>query len=140
VKKFILSWVFNAIAVLGAGCIIKGIHYEKPVDLFLAALLLGVLNALLRPVLVLLAMPLLIVTFGLFFFVINGLVLYFVGYVLRPRFYVDGFWDALLGALIISFISTVLHAIAGTGRGTIRVRHHGRDNSNQGGGGPIIDV
>jgi putative membrane protein len=131
--------VFYAIAVLAAGCLIKGIHYERPLDLFIAALLLGILNAVLRPILVVLAMPLLIVTFGLFFFVINALVLYFVGFVLRPHFYVGGFWDAFWGALIISFVSTVLHAAAGTGRAQFRVKHHHRDEPGDG-GGPIIDV
>ena len=58
-KRFFLSWVFYAIAVLAAGCVIKGIHYEKPLDLFMAALLIGILNAVLRPVLIALAMPLL---------------------------------------------------------------------------------
>ena len=138
-KKFILSWLFNAIAVLVACYIVKGIHYERAQDLFVAALVLGILNAVLRPALALLALPLLLLTFGLFYFVINALVLYFVGYLLRPHFYVDGFWDAFWGALIISFVSSVLHAIAGTGGSRVRLQHRRRDESGDD-GGPIIDV
>src|SRR5437773_5645164 len=102
-KKFIQSWLINTLAVLIAVYIVKGIHYQKPLDLCVASLLLGILNAVLRPVLLFLALPLLILTLGLFTFVINGLLLFFVGKMLQPHFYVDDFWSAFWGALIISF-------------------------------------
>ena len=102
-KKFVQSWLINTLAVLVAVYVVKGIHYEKPLDLFVASLLLGILNAVLRPFLLLLALPLLIFTLGFFMLVINGFLLYSVGYVLRPHFYVDDFWSAFWGALIISF-------------------------------------
>jgi len=96
-KKFIQSWLINTLAVLIAVYLVKGIHYEKPLDLVVASLLLGILNAVLRPVLMFLALPLLLFTLGLFTLVINALLLYFVGYVLRPHFYVDGFLVRVLG-------------------------------------------
>src|SRR5438876_10309795 len=87
VKKFIQSWFINTLAVLVAVYLVKGIRYDKPLDLLVASLLLGILNAVLRPILLFLALPLLIVTLGLFTLVINALLLYFVGYVLRPPCY-----------------------------------------------------
>src|SRR5580765_4818674 len=93
-KKFIQSWLINTLAVLVAVYLVKGIHYQKPLDLAVASLLLGVLNAVLRPILLLLALPLLLFTLGLFMLVINALVLYFVGNLLHPYFSIDTFWDA----------------------------------------------
>ena len=96
-KKFFQSWLINTLAVLVAGYVIKGIHYDRPLDLLVASLVLGILNTILRPILMLLALPVLFLTLGLFYFVINGFILYFVGFLLRPHFYVDGFWDAFTG-------------------------------------------
>jgi putative membrane protein len=140
-KRFIQSWVINTLAVLVAVYVVKGIHYEKPLDLIVAALLLGILNAVLRPVMMVLALPLLLVTLGLFFFVINALLLYFVGFVLEPHFYVDSFWDAFWGALIIFIVSTVLNLLTGASRPTVRFKRRGPPpGAGQGGSGPIIDV
>jgi putative membrane protein len=142
VKRFIQSWVINTLAVLLAVYFLKGgIHYQKPLDLCVASLLLGILNAVLRPILTLLTLPLLIVTLGLFRFVINALLLYLVGYVLRPYFYVDGFSDAFWGALIISIVSVVLHGLTGTGRARVQFQHRRRPpDAGAGGHGPVIDV
>ena len=140
-KKFIQSWVINTLAVLLAAYLLRGIHYGKPLDLLAASLLLGILNAVLRPVLVFLALPLVIVTLGLFIFVINALLLYFVANLLRPHFYVDSFWDAFWGALLISVISLVLNTLTGTGSSRVhfeRRRPSGRSGPK--GGGPVIDV
>jgi putative membrane protein len=140
-KKFVLSWVVNTLAVLIAVYIVKGISYQKPIDLIVASLLLGILNSAVRPVLMFLALPLLLVTLGLFLFVINALVLYFVGYLLRPHFLVESFSSAFWGAVIISLVSLVLNSVTGTGSSRIRV-HRGpppprRDDP---GNGPVIDV
>ena len=140
-KKFIQSWLINTLAVLVAVYLVKGIHYEKPLDLVVASLLLGILNAVLRPVLMFLALPLLLFTLGLFTLVINALLLYFVGYVLRPHFYVDGFWSAFWGALIISIVGLILNSMTGTGESRLRVERHKRPPGSTGdGGGPVIDV
>jgi putative membrane protein len=139
VKRFIQSWLINTLAVLVAAYVVSGIHYEKPLDLFLASLLLGVLNVALRPMLMFLALPLLIFTLGLFRLVINGLLLYFVGYVLRPYFYVEGFWPAFWGALIISFVSTVLNVLTGLSGSRIHIERR-RPPSGPDGKGPIIDI
>jgi len=140
-RRFIQSWLINTLAVLVAGYIVPGIHYEKPQDLFIASLVLGILNAVIRPFLMLLTFPLLLFTLGLFRFVINGLLLYLVGSILQPHFKVDGFWDAFWGALIISIVSSVLHVLTGTSRSKVSFQHHRRPpDSGPGGQGPVIDV
>ena len=140
-KKFIQSWTINTLAVLVAAYLVKGVNWGKPLDLIVASLILGILNTIVRPVLVILALPALILTLGLFYFVINAAILYFVGYLLRPHFYVDGFWAALWGALIISFVSLVLNTLTGTGSSRVRIARRGppRDKGDSG-SGPVIDV
>jgi putative membrane protein len=140
-KKFIQSWFINTLAVLVAVYLVKQIRYEKPLDLLVASLLLGILNAVLRPFLMFLALPLLILTLGLFMLVINAMLLYFVGFILRPHFYVDNFGSAFLGALIISVISMILNALTGTGKTRVRIeRRQSRGHSDKDDGGPVIDV
>lgn len=146
-KKFIQSWIINTIAVLVAALIMRGrIHYEEPVDLVVASLLLGILNAFVRPIMLLLALPLLIFSLGLFMLVINALLLYFVSWIL-PGFHVDGAWAAFWGALIISIVSMALNILTGSGsaRARFEVRRGPRPpDSNRrgpgGGSGPVIDV
>ena len=140
-KKFLQSWLINTLAVLTAVYLVKGIHYNKPLDLVVASLLLGVLNAVLRPVLMFLALPLLIFTLGLFMLVINALLLYFVGDLLRPHFSVDSFRDAFWGALVVSIVSIILNTLTGTGKTRFRIeRRDPRPPGGPDGGGPIIDV
>ena len=142
-KKFLQSWLINTLAVLVAVYVLRDkIIYEKPFDLIVASLLLGILNAVIRPILMFLTLPLLIVTLGLFLLVINAFVLYFVGYMMRPHFYVTDFLSAFWGALIISIISLILNTITGTGSSRIRVekRHNTRSFDRDSGNGPVIDV
>ena len=138
-KKFLQSWLINTLAVLMAVYVVKGIHYQKPLDLVVASLLLGILNAVVRPFLLFLALPLLIFTLGLFTLVINALVFYFVGNLLRPHFSVDSFWTAFWGALVVSIVSVVLNILTGTGKTQVRFRRH-RPPPSDPGGGPVIDV
>ncbi len=140
-KEFLQRWLINTAAVLAATRTIPGIHYDKPLDLVIATLLLGILNAVLRPLLTLLTLPLLLVTLGLFYFVINALLLYFVGNIVSG-FHVDSFWAAFWGGLVISFISLVLNSLTGTGNSRVTVRRGGPPprNRHDDGGGPVIDV
>src|ERR1700744_2808009 len=140
ILRFLQSWVINTLAVALAVMILRGhIHCDKNSDLILAALLLGILNAFVRPILMLIALPLLIFTLGLFTFVINALLLYFVGYLLKPSFYVDSFGYAFLGALIIGVISVALNVLTGNTR-VQRVRSPAPPNDKNGGNGPVIDI
>lgn len=148
-KKFVQSWLINTLAVLVAVSLVQGIRFPDHTLLarvfwaFTTSLLLGILNAFIRPILMFLALPLLIFTLGLFMFVINALLLYLVSILLQPHFVVDGFWAAFWGALVISFVSLVLNGLTGTGGTRIQVRRERRRrHRNSGGGddGPVIDI
>lgn len=139
-KRFLQSWVINTLAVLVAVYVVSGIHYQKPLDLIVASLFLGILNAVLRPILLFIALPLLIFTLGLFTLVINALLLYFIGGLLRPHFYIDNFSDAFWGALVISLISLILNLLTGSGSTRIRVERHKRPPNSGSNGGPVIDI
>lgn len=138
-KSFLQRWLICALAVLVAVYLVPGLHYEKPADLLVASLLLGILNAGLRPLLLLLALPLVLVTLGLFTLVINALLLYAVGLLLRPHFVVEGFGAAFWGALVISVVTVLLNWLTGTGHTRVVFRHHRRPPPNDG-SGPVIDV
>ncbi len=140
-KAFIQRWVISTVAVLIATYVVNGIHYERWQDLLVATLVLGLLNSFLRPVLVLLSLPLLIVTLGLFTIIINAALLLIVNWLLRPRFTVESFGAAFWGALVISIVSLLLNSITGTGDARVSVRRgkppKKRDDDK---GGPVIDV
>jgi putative membrane protein len=141
-KKFIASWAINTLAVAIASSIVPGIHYERLLDLLVASLLLGVLNSVLKPILMLVALPLLVFTLGLFMFVINALLLFLVGSIVKG-FHVNTFWAAFWGALIISVVSVVLNSLTGNGKTKVQIRRGNpppRDPGPPGGNGPVIDV
>src|SRR5208283_3230018 len=139
--RFLQSWIINTLAVALAALILRGhIHCESNGVLVLAALLLGILNAFVRPILMLIALPLLIFTLGLFTLVINALLLYFVGFLLRPNFYVDSFGYAFLGALIISIMSIALNILTGGARFTVQRRRPPPKRPGDDDDKPVIDV
>ncbi len=141
--RFLGNWAINTLAVAIAAIILHNhIHCETPADLIIASLLLGILNAFVRPILMLLALPLLIFTLGLFTLVINALLLYFVGVLMGPYFQVDSFGFAFLGALIISIVSIALNILTGVGgtRVTIQRRPRPPKGPQDNGNGPVIDV
>lgn len=137
-KRFLQSWLVNTLAVLVAVYLVPGIHYRTWLDLLVASLLLGILNALIRPILMLLSLPLLIFSLGLFTLVINALLLDFVGYLLRPAFSIQDFGTAFWGALVISLVSLLLNSLSGTGRS--RVHFERRRPPPGDGKGPVIDI
>ena len=142
-RKFLKSWAINTLAVLVAVYIVPGIRFTDNSLLtpLITSLVLGILNAFIRPVLMVLAMPLLIFTLGLFTLVINAFLLYLVSILLSHHFAVDSFGAAFLGALIISIVSLVLNLLTGGGRTKVRFeRRRQPPNSDRGGNGPVIDV
>ena len=142
-KKFIQSWLVNTLAVLVTVVILRGhIRYATPADLFVASLLLGVLNAFIRPIMLLLALPLLIFTLGLFTLVINAALLYLVHWIMGAGFEVDSFGWALLGSLVISMISLPLNIMTGASNARVSVRRHQPPSGPKpgDGNGPVIDV
>ena len=104
---FLIRLVVNAIALIAVAYLVPGIHVSGFVGALIAALILGVVNAILRPILVIVSLPLEIVTIGLFTLVINGLLFWLVG-ALHVGLTVDGFWPAFWGALAMGIISWVL--------------------------------
>lgn len=142
--RFLGNWVINTAAVALTVIILRNhISYgDKPQNLLIASFLLGILNAFVRPILLLIALPLLIFTLGLFTLVINALLLCLLG-TLLPFFHVDSFGYAFLGAAIISVISVVLNSFTGSARITVHRRRPPPPpppGNKPGGNGPVIDV
>ncbi len=105
-----VRWLFLTIAIIVASYLIDGIQVSGFVSAFFAAAVLGILNAVLRPVLIVLTLPLNILTLGLFTFIINAFLLKMASGVISG-FDVRGFWPAVLGSLIISIVSWVLNSL-----------------------------
>lgn len=117
----LLRAAVTAIAIAVAAFFIPGIHWGgvdyglgepgKYLSLFFAAVVLGILNALVRPILVLISLPLTCATLGLFMFVINAVMLLIVAAIPQTGFTVDGFLPALIGSIVISLVSAVLSKV-----------------------------
>ncbi len=142
--RFLGNWVINTASVALTVIILRNhISYgDKPQNLLIASFLLGILNAFVRPILLLIALPLLIFTLGLFTLVINALLLCLLS-TLLPFFHVDSFGYAFLGAAIISVISVVLNSFTGSARITVNRRRPPPPpppGNKPDGNGPVIDV
>jgi putative membrane protein len=109
-RGLILRFLFGVAGLWIAAQVVPGISYRNLGSLFAAAAILGVINAVIRPILVILTLPLTLVTFGLFLLVINAFTLKLVTLFLHG-FHVAGFWPAFLGALIVSVASWVGQAL-----------------------------
>ena len=110
--RLLLHWLANALALLALPYIFKSITIDENsfVTALIVALVLGLINTLIRPLLVLLTLPVTILTLGLFIFVINGLLFWAVGSFV-PGFHVAGFWAGVFGAIVYSIISWLLSAL-----------------------------
>ena len=104
---FLIRWLINTLALVIVVLMVPGIHAQYGETVVLAALVLGFLNAFLRPVIILLTLPLHVMSLGFFTLVVNGLMLYAVSKIVEG-FYVANFWSAFFGALFFSIISFVL--------------------------------
>jgi len=122
-RHFVFRWAVTTVAVFVAAPIV-GISYGDRLGCLLgASLLLGIVNAFIRPVLLLLSLPLILVTLGLFILIINALMLKFVGQIV-PCFEVPSFWRAFFGAIIISIVSWLLSAFFRDSDGHVHVLTH----------------
>lgn len=106
-KAFLKKWVINSLAILIVTYIIKGSEVISPITAIVAALVLGIINAILRPFIILLTLPINIFTLGLFTFFINGFLFYLVSKIVKG-FVITGFWPAFFGSLLFSAISLFL--------------------------------
>src|SRR5215475_13779382 len=108
--KFLLRVLLNAVAVFFAAWFVPGIAIAGPGTALLAGAVLGLVNAVIRPILFVLTLPFTLLTLGRFIFIVNAICLALVAW-LVPGFTISGFWAALFGALVISFVSWLLSAI-----------------------------
>jgi putative membrane protein len=108
-KGILIRWIINAVALILASHVIKGIEVDHFWAAFVAAAVLGVMNAVVRPILILLTLPITLLTLGLFILMINGFMLYVAGAVVKG-FHVNGFWASVFGALFLSVISWIANA------------------------------
>lgn len=105
--RLVLVWVLNAIALLAVAYLYPGVQVQDWLSAAIAALVLGLANTIIKPILVVLTLPVTIITLGLFLFVINALLFWGVSNVVTG-FHVNGFWAALIGAILYSIIGWLL--------------------------------
>src|SRR2546423_9544391 len=122
-RHFVFRWAITTVAVMVASSLLHGIRYDNAPALIGAALLLGILNAFLRPVLLILSAPLILLTLGFFILVVNGLMLLLVPGIV-PGFHVDGFGSAFWGAILIGLVSWLLSAFFRGSDGRVHVLTH----------------
>ena len=123
-RGLVIRWLVSAAALYLTSLIVRGIEIQGVVPLLFAAVTIGVLNAVVRPFVLLLTLPLTIVTLGLFTLVVNAMMLWMASKVVIG-FYVHGFWSALGGWLLMSLFTFLINALIGeTGRiEIVRMRH-----------------
>lgn len=107
---WVIRWILNGAALILTSFIIGGIEVEGFLAALFAALVLGIVNAIIRPIILFLTLPINIITLGLFTIIINGFMLKITSTVVNG-FAVHGFWSATIGAIILSLISSVLNAL-----------------------------
>jgi putative membrane protein len=123
-RHFLFRWMITTLAVMFAAWMLPHtIRYDTMASLIGAALLLGILNAFIRPILLILSAPLILLTLGFFILVINGLMLLFVPNIVSG-FHVDSFWSAFWGAIVISIVSWMLSAFFRGSDGRVHVLTH----------------
>jgi putative membrane protein len=108
--RMLLQLLINAIALLALPYVFSSINVDSFGTALIVALVLGFINVLIRPILVLLTLPVTLLTLGLFIFVINGLLFWAVGSFM-PGFHVNGFWAGFFGAIVYSIISWALASL-----------------------------
>ena len=106
--KLILDWLVNAAALYVAARLVVGVSVADTGSLLIAAVVIGLVNSIIRPILRFVTFPITVLTLGLFYFVLNGAMLYLAAE-LTPGFDLSGWMAAILGAIVISIVATILH-------------------------------
>ena|SRR3972149_864265 len=109
--NILLSWILSGLVILAAAYLLPGVHVASFLSALVVALVLGIINAVLKPILVVLTLPINLLTFGLFTLVINA-ILIMLTTVVVPGFVVDSFWWALLFGLFLSVANSLLHKVS----------------------------
>ena len=149
VRDFLHQFLVGTFAVLIAVNVVPSITYDSTMDLLLASLVLGALNAFLRPFLLLGCLPLLILTLGLFLMVINAMLLLLTAKLVDGFHIAGGFWPAFWGALVISIVTVIANTLTGNGNSKVQFqRRQPKQHTPQSGkkydhdddDGPVVDV
>ncbi len=106
--KFIMRIIVTSVIAFGLSYILSGVHIRNFWSAIVVAIVLAVLNAIVKPILILLTLPITLFTFGLFLFVINAIIVLIAGEFVKG-FVVDGFWWALLFSLLLSILTSLLY-------------------------------
>jgi len=112
VKKWLLHVVLNAVAIIAVAQLFESFRIEGFAAALIASLILSVLNAIVRPILVVLTLPITVVSLGLFLFVINAITLMLTAWFMGSSFVIDGFGIAIISAIIISLLNLMLNQLA----------------------------
>lgn len=110
--NFLLTWLLAAVSLVITAYLVPGFVINSFVAALIAAVMLGLVNAIIRPILVLLTLPITIVSLGLFLFIVNAITIWLAGY-LTPGFDVNGFIPALIGSIVLTIVSSVLNRLVG---------------------------
>jgi putative membrane protein len=117
ITYLLLAWVADIVALLVADWIFSGVTIERWGPLILGAAILGIANTIVKPILTLLTLPLVLVTLGLFYFVINVFMLVLAEWI-APDFSIDGFWTYIGATIVVSIVSWAMHGIFGMFEGS----------------------
>jgi len=109
-KGLLIKWVVNSTALLVVAHLVSGVTLDNWLSVFIAALVLGLLNAFLRPVLIFMTLPVTVLTLGLFTLFINAFLFYMAAHLVRG-FHVAGFWQAFIAAFVFSIVSFLLNVV-----------------------------
>ena len=115
-KSLIIKWIVNSTALLVVAHVVSGVTLDNWLTVFVAALVLGLLNAFLRPVLIFLTLPVTVLTLGLFTLFINAFLFYMAAHLVKG-FHVSGYWQAFVAAFIFSIVSFLLNMVIGSSTG-----------------------
>ncbi|MGL5083737.1 MAG: phage holin family protein [Microcoleaceae cyanobacterium] len=108
--NFFITWVMAAIALAVTASIVPGVEIANWQTAGIAAIVMGLVNAIVKPILTILTLPLTLLTLGLFLLVVNAISLSLVGFI-TPGLTIEGFWPALFGSIVLSIISGVMGSI-----------------------------
>jgi putative membrane protein len=109
---FLLTWLLTAASLLITAKFVPGFRFDNYVAALPAAVVLGLVNAIIKPILVVLTLPITFITFGLFLFVVNAITIWFAG-TITPGFHVAGFIPALIGSIVLTVVASVLNFVLG---------------------------
>jgi putative membrane protein len=111
--QFLVTWLATAISLLVTAYLVPGLQIDSFTAAAIGAIVLGIVNSLVKPILVIFTLPLTILTLGLFLLVVNAIAFGLVGY-LTPGFHVNGFFPAVIGSIVLSLVSWFINSLMGT--------------------------